>query len=254
MLSKNKQKLITSLARKKYRDQEQLFVAEGHKLVSDLLATSLKCKILIATDEWLSSYNNHHSKITEVISANLPEIKKVSSLKSTPPVIAIFEQPLVEINYNQLSSKLSLFLDDIQDPGNLGTIVRMADWFGIENIFCTQGCADIYNSKTVQSTMGAIARVNIKYVDTEEFFTSIDKLEVYGTFLEGDNLYETNLEASGIIVMGNEGKGISKEVEKYVTTKLNIPNYPANSPTSESLNVAVATAITCAEFRRQLTS
>ena len=252
MLNKNKQKLISSLARKKHRDQEQLFVAEGHKLVSDLLATSLKCKILIATDEWLNSYNNL-SKHSEIISASLTEIKKVSSLKSTPPVMAVFEQPATNFEYSQLSTKLSLFLDDIQDPGNLGTIVRMADWFGIEDVFCTTGCADIYNSKTVQSTMGAIARVKVHYVEAENFFDSIDNVEIYGTFLEGDNLYQTNLKATGIIVMGNEGNGISKQVEKHVTTKLNIPNYPPESATSESLNVAVATAITCAEFRRQLT-
>lgn len=251
MLSKNKQKLITSLARKKHRDQEQLFVAEGHKLVDDLLTTSLKCKILIATDEWLNSNTNYLNN-TEIINASLTEIKKVSSLKSTPPVMAVFEQPATDFDYQQLSTKLSLFLDDIQDPGNLGTIVRMADWFGIEDIFCTKGCADIYNSKTVQSTMGAIARVKVHYIEAAYFFDSIDNVEVYGTFLEGDNLYQTDLKANGIIVMGNEGNGISKEVEKYVSTKINIPNYPPESATSESLNVAVATAITCAEFRRQL--
>ncbi|MBS2100134.1 TrmH family RNA methyltransferase [Carboxylicivirga linearis] len=251
MLSKNKQKLITSLARKKHRDQEQLFVAEGHKLVDDLLTTSLKCKILIATDEWLNSNKNYLNN-TEIINASLNEIKKVSSLKSTPPVMAVFEQPATNFDYEQLSTKLSLFLDDIQDPGNLGTIVRMADWFGIEDVFCTKGCADIYNSKTVQSTMGAIARVKVHYIEAANFFDSIDNVEIYGTFLEGDNLYQTDLKANGIIVMGNEGNGISKEVEKYVSTKINIPNYPPESATSESLNVAVATAITCAEFRRQL--
>ncbi|MCU4164034.1 RNA methyltransferase [Carboxylicivirga caseinilyticus] len=251
MLSKNKQKLITSLTRKKHRDQEKLFVAEGHKLVTDLLNTTLKCIFLIATHEWIKNNSLPNNK-TELISVTENELKKISTLKSTPPVLAVFEQPANIINFKDLSSKLSIFLDDVQDPGNLGTIVRMADWFGIENVFCSKGCADIFNSKTVQSTMGAIARVKIQYVDVDKFFKSIDKLEVYGTFLEGSNLYDTELQPNGIIVMGNEGNGISSEVEKYVTTKLNIPNYPPDSATSESLNVAVATAITCAEFRRRI--
>nr|WP_321451668.1 RNA methyltransferase [uncultured Carboxylicivirga sp.] len=252
MLSKNKQKLISSLSRKKTRDQEKLFIAEGHKLVSDLLNTPLQCRFLVATDEWIIQ-NRSLIDETEVISATEHELKKVSSLKSTPPVLALFEQSQTEVNYAQLSSQLVLFLDDVQDPGNLGTIVRMADWFGIENVFCTRGSADIYNSKTVQSTMGAIARVKIHYVDVDEFFDSIGSIEVYGTFLEGSNLYETNLQTNGIIIMGNEGQGISSNVEKYVTCKVNIPNYPPQSVTSESLNVAVATAITCAEFRRRST-
>ena len=252
MLSKNKQKLITSLGKKKYRDQEQLFVAEGHKMISDLVNTNLKCRILVANDEWFKD-NDKLIESTEVIVASDNELKKISALKSTPPVIAVFEQPQVSLNLEQLNSKLSLFLDDVQDPGNLGTIIRMADWFGIENIICTKGCADVYNPKTVQSTMGAIARINIHYIDSESFFNSIESfnLPVYGTFLNGRNIYESELENTGIIVMGNEGNGISPFVEKQVTSKLYIPTYPLHKQTSESLNVAVATAIVCGEFRRR---
>ncbi len=254
MVSKNKQKWIISLSRKKHRDQEKLFVAEGHKLVTDLLNTDLECRLIAATDEWISA-NNYERKTAELVTTSGTELKKLSALSTPPPVIAIFRQPVYQLQPEQLSSKLSLFLDDVQDPGNLGTIVRMADWFGIENIICTKGCADIFNHKTVQSTMGAIARVQVHYVETDAFFESISGLDcpVYGTFLDGDNIYETPLNPTGIIIMGNEGKGISPQVESYINSRLYIPNYPPNTNTSESLNVAVATAIICAEFRRRIT-
>jgi len=146
---------------------------------------------------------------------------------------------------------LCLALDEVQDPGNLGTIIRIADWFGIEHIFCSQGTADVYNPKVVQATMGALARVHVHYVNLSELIDSLPDIPVYGTFLDGTNIYEQELSQTGIIVMGNEGNGISPEVRKVINRRLYIPNYPANRPTSESLNVAVATAITCAEFRRR---
>lgn len=251
MLSKSKQKLIASLARKKIRDQEKLFVAEGHKLVSDLLSTSLKCQLLIANEEWLRN-NSNDLVANEIVRANPEELKKISNQKSPPHVIGIFKQLEHELNFSSFTHHLSLFLDDVQDPGNLGTIIRIADWFGIENIICTRGCADVYNTKTVQSTMGAIARVKVHYQDAKTFFEKIDKVKtpIYGTFLEGRNIYKSNKTTHGIIVMGNEGKGISKEVAQHISSKLFIPNYPNNVETSESLNVSVATAIICAEFRR----
>ena len=147
---------------------------------------------------------------------------------------------------------MCLVLDDVQNPGNLGTIVRLADWFGIEHIFCSKGCADIYNPKTVQATMGGIARVQVHEADLPELLSRLDKdIPVYGTFLDGENMYGKELENRGLIVMGNEGKGVSKEVEAFVTERLYIPNYPEGRETSESLNVAIATAIVCAEFRRR---
>lgn len=253
MLSKSKQKLITSLSRKKVRDQEKLFIAEGHKLVSDLLNTNLKCQLLIATQEWLSNNKTKNNSI-EIIEVTEVELKKCSNLKSSPPVIAIFQQLKTSLDYQRLPNQLSLFLDEVQDPGNLGTIIRMADWFGIENVICSNDCADVYNSKTVQSTMGALSRVKVHYIDSDIFFNQIKEsdLKIYGTFLGGDNIYNSDMDTNGIIVMGNEGKGISDKVAMHINSRLYIPNYPQNTETSESLNVAVATAIICAEFRRRI--
>ena len=158
------------------------------------------------------------------------------------------------MNPNEVvQQQLCLALDDVQNPGNLGTIVRLADWFGIEHIFCSRGCADIYNPKTVQATMGGLARVQVHYMDLPQMLSLLpEDVPVYGTFLDGDNLYKKSLDNRGLIVMGNEGKGISSSVEAFVTERLYIPNYPAGRATSESLNVAIATAIVCAEFRRCL--
>jgi len=144
-----------------------------------------------------------------------------------------------------------LALDDIQDPGNLGTIIRLADWFGIEHIFCSQGTVDVYNPKTIQATMGALARVKLHYCHLPSLIASLGEVPIYGTFLDGDNMYEKKLSSHGLIIMGNEGNGVSAEVAKLVNERLYIPNYPPQRETSESLNVAMATGIICAEFRRR---
>ncbi|MCG8580771.1 MAG: RNA methyltransferase [Bacteroidales bacterium] len=253
MLSKNKQKFILSLNRKKIREQNELFVAEGHKLVIDLLGTNCQTSTIVGTNEWLNTNKALIPGNCEVIEAERAEIKKVSTLKSPPDVIGLFKQNKVTLNIDQLSNELCIFLDEVQDPGNLGTIVRLADWFGIKTIICSTNCADIYNPKTIQSTMGAISRVNVHYFEASYFLDAYSQLDlpIYGTFLDGNNLYEKTLSSKGLIIMGNEGKGISKEVEQYVSQRLYIPPFPANEPSSESLNVSVATAITCAEFRRQ---
>lgn len=164
-----------------------------------------------------------------------------------------FEQPHYDFDADVASRSLCLALDDVQDPGNLGTIVRIADWFGIEHIFCSNGTADIYNPKTVQATMGAIARVKLHYCNLPEFIgnASEKNIPVFGTFLDGENIYTQHLPKNGIIVMGNEGNGISEQIARKVSHRLLIPNYPQGCETSESLNVAVATAIVCAEFRRR---
>jgi len=253
MLSKNKQKLITSLAKKKYRDSHRLFIAEGDKLVTDLISNHLSCSLIVCTEQWHNSCHQALTQCQEVIITDESQLKKVSQLKSPPPVIGIFEQKKNTSTSIPLAEQLVLFLDEVQDPGNLGTIIRLADWFGIHHVVCSKGCADVYNHKTIQSTMGAIARVNIHYIDPIEFFKMAKKTEipVYGTFLEGENIYSKSLTNNGIIVMGNEGKGISPAIEPYVSKKLFIPNYPAGADTSESLNVSIATAIVCAEFRRR---
>ena len=179
-------------------------------------------------------------------------ILSASLLNAPQQVIALFRLPAADCNLDALTSQLTLVLDRVQDPGNLGTIVRIADWFGIRNIVCSCDTVDVFNPKTVQATMGALARVRVTYTDLVPFLKSLpDGFPVYGTFLEGDNIYQLDLPQKAIIVMGNEGNGISEEVERLVNSKLFIPSFPPNEPTSESLNVAVATAITCAEFRRR---
>ncbi len=256
MISKNRLKYVRSLEMKKYRKAEGVFVAEGHKLVGDLLDV-FECKYLAATSEWLSAnaawVDRQRQSGVEVDEVTDEELKRASFQETPQQVLAVFKQLTYEVDVNEVARKqLCLVLDDVQNPGNLGTIVRLADWFGIEHIFCSKGCADIYNPKTVQATMGGIARVRVHEADLSELLSRLDKdIPVYGTFLDGENIYGKELENRGLIVMGNEGKGVSKEVAAFVTERLYIPNYPEGRETSESLNVAIATAIVCAEFRRR---
>lgn len=256
MISKNRLKYVRSLEMKKYRKAEGVFVAEGHKLVGDLLDV-FECKYLAATSDWLSAnaawVERQRRSGVEVDEVTDEELKRASFQETPQQVLAVFKQLTYEVDVNEVARRqLCLVLDDVQNPGNLGTIVRLADWFGIEHIFCSKGCADIYNPKTVQATMGGIARVQVHEADLPELLRRLDKdIPVYGTFLDGENMYGKELENRGLIVMGNEGKGVSKEVAAFVTERLYIPNYPEGRETSESLNVAIATAIVCAEFRRR---
>lgn len=248
MLSNAKLKWIHSLEQKKYRQKEGLFLAEGNKLTSDLLEL-LPCRLLVATNEWLKTRTN--LKAEEIITVEKEDIQKISLQKSPQDVLGIFSIPNHELNAEQLKGKISLVLDAIQDPGNLGTILRIADWFGIEHVVCSVGTVDAFNAKTVQATMGAIGRIKIHYVELVPFLSQTN-LPVFGTFLEGETIYNCELPTEGLIVMGNEGNGISQAVEKWVTQKLYIPDYPFGKTGSESLNVSVATAIVCSEFRRRL--
>ncbi|MDD2799700.1 MAG: RNA methyltransferase [Bacteroidales bacterium] len=249
MLSKNQIKFIQSLQLKKHRNETGLFVAEGNKLVSDMLL-AFDCHWLIATSDWFKI--NNHSKAELIIEASSDDLRKASSLTTPQDVIAIFKKPNDTLPTENIAEQLLIAADCIQDPGNLGTIIRLADWFGIEHIICSLDCADVYNSKTIQATMGALSRVKVHYTPLDEFLARHKQSPIYGTFLDGDDIYQNELTANGIIVMGNEGNGISHEIEKLVNKRIYIPNFPAGSITSESLNVAVATAIVCAEFRRRV--
>ena len=247
MISKNKIKYIRSLELKKNRNKEGKFVAEGFKVVDDLLALQ-PADLIVATGEWLQG--KHFGAETEVIEVTDEELKKVSFLQHPQQVLAVFKQA-TSGNYSINTSELSLALDGVQDPGNLGTIIRIADWFGITHIYCSQDTADVYNPKVVQATMGSIARVKVEYGDLLGLVESLPAdVPVYGTLLDGDNIYQQKLENRGLIVMGNEGKGISPALAKKVNHKLLIPNFPEGRATADSLNVAIATAITCSEFRR----
>lgn len=244
MISKNKTKLIRSLETKKGREKSGLFVAEGPKTVGDLIAAGFKAEMIIDDEA---------------------DARQVSFLRHPQGVVGVFHIPGYGLaaNDGQASDdgqteggidtgKLSLALDGVQDPGNLGTIIRIADWFGIDDIYCSRDTADCWSPKVVQATMGSIARVRVRYCDLGSAISSLPEgFPVYGTFLDGSDIYSTPLSAAGLIVMGNEGNGISEGIRRLVTHRLLIPNYPQGRQTADSLNVAIATAITCAEFRRR---
>lgn len=248
MISKNQIKYVHQLELKKFRKQEGLYIAEGHKVVGDLLKAGFVPKHIFATKEWLSQ--NHFANTIEVSNE---ELTRLSLLQHPQQVLALFPIPKNTLSSRDLfqENQLSLFLDNIQDPGNLGTIIRIADWFGIDTIFCSEGTVDAWNPKVIQATMGSIARVNMIYTDSTEFINSLPSdYPIYGTFLDGQNIYAQQLSQHGVIVMGNEGNGISDTVRAHVTHKLLIPDFH-NGNTADSLNVAIATAITCSEFCRR---
>lgn len=248
MISKATIKKIHALDMRKFRRNERLFVAEGPKLVDELCAT-MKPVYIAALPEWISE-NAKIASGTEYDIVTPDELQRASLQKNPQQVIALFPIPEHRFCTEQLRNELVLMLDGVQDPGNLGTIARIADWFGIRNILCSAETADIYNPKAVQATMGALARVKFHYTDLLQLLSQYDG-PVYGTFLDGENIYGQELSENGIIVMGNEGKGISQGVGEMINRRLYIPNYPIGTQTTESLNVAIATSIVCAEFRRR---
>lgn len=257
MISKAKLKLIHSLENKKGRREHGLFVAEGPKVVGDLLSR-FPVKLVVAIDEWVKD-NKDHLQDTEIIAVDADELRKASLLQHPQQVLALFELPedkaepadVLPLLRAENDQQLSLALDGVQDPGNLGTIIRVADWFGIEEIFCSLNTVDAYSPKVIQATMGSIARVRVHYTDLEQLIHSLpNDYPVYGTLLDGEDIYSQQLTRGGLIVMGNEGNGISPAIRPLINHRLLIPNYPKGRPTADSLNVAIATAITCAEFRR----
>ena len=248
MLSKNKIKLIRSLDHKKHRIETGLFVAEGNKLVVDILPF-FDCELLVAKPSWIATQGD--LRVRELIVAEDTDISRAGLVKNPQDVIGVFAQPKRYLDKERLKNELTLVLDGIQDPGNLGTIIRLANWFGIRNVICSPDTADVYNPKAVQAGMGSIAYVDVFYESLPEYLDELKGIPVYGTFLDGKILYEEKLHSAGLIVMGNEGNGIRPEVEQRITNRLYIPNFPQGSESTESLNVAVATAIVCGEFRRQ---
>lgn len=255
MISKNKIKYLHSLKTKKFRDAEGVFVAEGPKVVSDIFSRyKSNLMLLVGTAEWLKGEGRSIASVAncEIIEVTEDELTKASFLCHPQQVLAVFKTLDSHVDTKLLTSKLTIVLDGVQDPGNLGTIIRIADWFGIENVICSADTADAYNPKVVQATMGSIARVNVTYMNLSVLFDSLPKdFPIYGTLLEGDNIYNQELTEVGLIVMGNEGKGISPAIRNLVNRALRIPNYPEGRATADSLNVAIATAIVCTEFRRR---
>lgn len=238
MLTKAEIKRIRSLGDKAGRLAEGLFLVEGEKMVGELLQSNFAIREIYRTGENISP----------------TEMARISFLRTPTPVLAVAEIPTSHPT-EMIPMQLALALDDVQDPGNVGTIIRLADWFGIHNLYCSPATADCWSPKVVQATMGAIFRVQVHIVPLDKWLSRVTTkgIPVFGTFLEGEHIYSCPLEPDrGVVVMGNEGKGISADVAQYVTRKLYIPPYPSTSaPTSESLNVAMATAITLSEFRRR---
>ena len=240
MVSKSQTKLITSLNQKKYRDQTGLFVAEGPKVIAELINEGLKLQWLFSADTAQVTAENHFH-ITET------ELKKVSFLKTANTSLAVFEIPKSKPLQD---SGLIVALDALRDPGNLGAIIRLCDWFGVQDLVCSQDTADCYNPKVVQATMGSLARVQVHYLSLSEYFGKT-KLPIYGGFMDGKNIYSEELPKDGIVVMGNEANGISEEILQKITHKITIPRFGKIQKT-ESLNVATATAILLSEFRRSI--
>ncbi|MFI3323988.1 MAG: RNA methyltransferase [Rikenellaceae bacterium] len=245
-MTKSEIQLLKSLSDKRSRIETGLFVAEGEKLIRELRDSKvLKLRKIYSLEgvfegegvEWVAPR----------------EMERISQLKSANNSIALVDLPRYEIDFEALSSQLILVLDGVQNPGNLGTIIRLADWFGIENIICSESCADCFNPKVVQATMGAILRVKVHYTPLEPLLERMQQAgtPIYGTLLEGANIYDEPLSKSGAIIMGNEGQGISHEVQQFISHKLFIPPFPADRAGSESLNVAIATSVVCSEFRRR---
>ena len=247
MISKAHIKEVRLLHQKKFREENGLFIAEGPKVVNELLNSKYKLKEVFCTDEFrIQNIEFRINKITE------KELGQISALTTPNQVLGVFEIPSPLVSRpSSFSLELLIALDDIRDPGNLGTIIRIADWFGIHHIICSENCVDIYNPKVVQASMGSIARVNVFYENLASFFNDSrimnKELKIYAATLDGKNIYTEQLPDKGIILIGNESKGISGNVLQFVTHKVSIPNF---SPKTDSLNAAVATAIICSEFRR----
>jgi TrmH family RNA methyltransferase len=241
-------KLVRSLASKKHRDIEGLFVAEGTKCVRDTW-DAFECRWLIATRSWYEQLGTaeHYEKI--VITPK-SQMARMSQFDTPSDVIAVYEIPERNFTEREVRDNLNIVLDNIQDPGNLGTIMRLADWYGIRNIFASPTTVDVYNHKVVQATMGAISRVKVHYTDLEELLCSFNDLPVYGTFLNGENIYCKSLEPNGFVIFGNEGRGISEKIGNLATERLLIPSAPRKGANSESLNVGIAAAITISELMR----
>ena len=249
MISRNLAKYIHSLELKKNRKKEKAFVAEGGKIVEELLP-HFQPLVILGLSSWMDAQAWDSISPCERYTVTHEELERVSFLQHPQQVIAVFALPDEAASFEIDNSQLYLALDGVQDPGNMGTIIRIADWYGIKTIICSETTADAYNPKVVQASMGSIARVRMIYTPLQPLLSSLPQYyPVYGTLLHGENIYTTQLTTHGIIVMGNEGNGIGKETQQHITRSLTIPRFNADEG-PESLNVAIATAIVCSEFRR----
>jgi TrmH family RNA methyltransferase len=259
MLTKSRLSLLRALRQKKYRNDHGLFVAEGDKLVPEILRSDFSVETIYATDDWLKENSKIAKKARETVTVSKDDLSRISSLVTPQRVLAVVVIPQYTLDETELLDTYSLLLDGIRDPGNLGTIIRIADWFGIKNIICSPDSAEAWNPKVVQASMGSLLRVRIHEMEPVKFLEDLKAASdgkmpvVYGTFMEGENIYKTTFASAGVIVIGNEANGISAETEKLVGKKITIPLVPLYNDEKgrpESLNAAVAAAIVCSELRR----
>ena len=239
-ISKNQLKLITSLSQKKYRQKHDLFIAEGVKVLNELINSTFEIQTLFCTDDFEATISEE-----KVVRISETELKKVSTLKSPNKALGIFKIPKEKAVQN---SGLTIALDAINDPGNLGTIIRLCDWFGVTQLVCSKDTVDCYNQKVVQASMGSLTRVSIHYTDLENYITK-SNLDTFIADMDGENVYKTKLPKEGILIMGNEANGVSEEIKSLLQYKISIPRFGETQET-ESLNVATATAILLSEFKR----
>lgn len=258
MISSARSKLLRSLQHKKFRDQHRLFLVEGEKMVGELIDHDPEQRFgvreIYATPEWIELHTKElQSQDIEVIEASQAEIKKVSNLKSPQPVMALISMPDSRPEVDVLLNTPVLAFESIRDPGNLGTIIRTADWFGMDHIVCTPDSTDVFNPKVVQSTMGAYARVWIHYIDLNALLElpAMREKIVYGTYLEGENIYEMALEPAPLVLFGNESHGLSARLDKHIQHRISIPSFSTQGKESESLNVASSVAVLCSEIKRR---
>jgi TrmH family RNA methyltransferase len=254
MLSKTRIKFIKSLQNKKIRDEERLFVIEGDKIVKEFLSAKMGLKMLAAKPEFIKSINQELLKYAEVIEEiNFETLKQISTLKTPHNALAIVKMPEHEMNIPEILNQFCAALDFVQDPGNMGTIIRAAGWFNIRNIVCSLDCVDVYNPKVIQASMGALLHVNVFYSDLKKLLISAIKnnIPVFGTMLEGNSIYHHKLDNKGIILLGNESKGISDELIPFVTEKIMIPRFSNAKEGIDSLNVGMAASVIFSEFLRK---
>ncbi len=254
MVSRSKMNFIVSLQKKKTREKENLYVIEGDKLITEFLDAKMPVRILVVKPEFLNSLSLiHRQNIVEIIPASYDELKRISTLKTPHNALAVIEMPETRMDSSTLSNELTVALDCIQDPGNLGTIIRAAAWFGLRNIFCSQNCVDVYNPKVIQSSMGAILHVNVFYTDIRKLLESArnNGIKIYGAVVKGKSIYSCKLTRTGIILLGNESKGISDDLLPYITDRIMIPKINTETPGIDSLNVSMAASVIFSEFIRR---
>lgn len=252
MLSKSRISHIRSLHQKKFREESRTFIAEGSKLVNEFLGSDFRVQAVYATDDWLKRHGDRSSAAEETNGVTAEELSRITALSTASDVLAVIHMPDHRPDLAAISKTYSILLDGIRDPGNLGTILRIADWFGIAHVICSPDSAEVWNPKTVQASMGSVIRVNTYEMEPASFLRSLPgNIPVYGTYLDGNSIYEEQFGDKGVLVIGNEASGIRPETAERVTKKITIPSFAPAGKGAESLNAAIAAAICCSEIRRK---